>query len=174
MSQQKKTESFSDYINKLQIVPLSISYELDPCDAAKAKELYAVDSEGSYQKTEHEDASSIAKGIAGPKGNVHVSFGSPLRGEFKNAEEVAVAIDRQVVNNYVLHPTNFFAYKMLNGDYPTGTYSAQHLPFNSEQLVVAEKAFRERIEAMPDEHRKYALGIYANVFDSKSVFLQAS
>lgn len=174
MSQQKKTESFSDYINKLQIVPLSISYELDPCDAAKAKELYAVDSEGSYQKTEHEDASSIAKGIAGPKGNVHVSFGSPLRGEFKNAEEVAVAIDQQVVNNYVLHPTNFFAYKMLNGCYPTGTYSAQHLPFNSEQLVVAEKAFRERIEAMPDEHRKYALGIYANVFDSKSVFLQAS
>ncbi len=173
MSQQKKTESFSDYINKLHIVPLSISYELDPCDAAKAKELYAIDAHGSYQKTEHEDASSIARGITGSKGNVHVSFGSPLEGEFENADEVAAAIDRQVVNNYVLHPTNFFAYKMLNGDYPSGVYSAQHLLFKSEELAVEEKAFCERIETMPEAHRKYALGIYANAIDSKSLFLQA-
>ncbi|MEH6558477.1 MAG: 1-acyl-sn-glycerol-3-phosphate acyltransferase [Oceanicoccus sp.] len=174
MSQRKKTESFSEYINALHIVPLSISYELDPCDAAKARELYEVDANGSYQKTEHEDATSIAKGIAGDKGNVHVSFGTPLEGKFDNADEVAAAIDQQVVTNYVLHPTNFFAYKILNGNYPSGVYSAQHLPFNSERLTVEETAFRERIEAMPAEHRKYALGTYANVIDSKSLFLPAN
>jgi len=173
MSQDKKTESFSDYINKLHIVPLSISYELDPCDSAKANELYELDAHGSYQKAEHEDAASIAKGIAGKKGNVHVSFGTPIEGDFNDADEVAAAIDRQVIENYVLHPTNFFAYKLLNGDYPAGVYSAQHLPFKSGQLVNEERAFNTRIDALPAAHRKYALGIYANAIDSKRLFSSA-
>ena len=124
-------------------------------------------------KRPNEDAASIAKGIAGKKGNVHVSFGTPIEGDFNDADEVAAAIDRQVIENYVLHPTNFFAYKLLNGDYPAGVYSAQHLPFKSGQLVNEERAFNTRIDALPAAHRKYALGIYANAIDSKRLFSSA-
>lgn len=170
MGQQKKVESFSDYINKLHIVPVSISYELDPCDGAKARELCQVASSGSYQKSEHEDAESIALGISGNKGDVHVSFGEPLHGEFEDADAVAEAMDKQVVANYVLHPSNFFAYKMLHGDYPEGKYSSQLIPFQAEQLQAKERAFQNRMYALPENHRAFALGIYANVFSSKQHF----
>ncbi len=170
MSQQKQTESLSDYINKLHIVPVSISYELDPCDGAKAKELYETATHGEYNKDEHEDVESIAKGIAGNKGNVHVSFGTPLEGEFANAEAVADAIDRQVVGNYVLHPSNFFAYKLLHGHYPDGVHSSHHQAFSSREMMAGELEFADRINTLPAEHRAFALGIYANTIDRKKDF----
>lgn len=165
MSQQKKTETFSDYINALHIVPVSISYELDPCDGAKAQELYQLSTEGSYQKTEHEDVDSIARGIDGNKGNVHVSFGTVLNGEFENADAVARAVDQQIIRQFVLHPTNFFAYKMLHGEYPQGVHSSDQQAFSIDGLEASERDFKARIEALPEQHREYALGIYANPID---------
>lgn len=162
MSLQKQQESFSELINKLHIVPVAISYELDPCDGAKARELYEVGQKGAYEKAEHEDVASIAKGIAGNKGNVHVAFGTPLVGQFDDADAVAEAVDRQISENYILHPSNFFAYQMLHGEYPEGTHSADHQPFDSHQLARRQRSFRDRIEALPEAHRRFALGIYAN------------
>jgi hypothetical protein len=168
MSQQKKVETFSEFINNLHIVPVSISYELDPCDGAKAKELYEKAEHGSYEKAEQEDVESIARGIAGNKGHVHVSFGSPIYGEFEDAGQVAAAIDEQIVSHYVLHPSNFIAYKMLKGDYPAGVYSAKGIAFDNNGLEQVERDFRSRINALPKSHQKFALGIYANTIDSKN------
>jgi len=170
MNRKKKTENFADYINKLHIVPVAISYELDPCDGVKAQELYETATFGHYEKAEHEDVSSIAKGISGNKGNVHVSFGTPLVGEFEDADAVAYAVDQQVVSNYVLHPSNFFAYKMLHGEYPQGECSVDHRAFSILGLESREKEFQARINALPKEHRSYALGIYANTIDQKKRF----
>ncbi|ARN74539.1 1-acyl-sn-glycerol-3-phosphate acyltransferase [Oceanicoccus sagamiensis] len=170
MSQKKQSESLSDYINQLHIVPVSISYELDPCDGAKAKELYETAAYGEYKKDEHEDVESIAKGIAGNKGNVHVSFGTPLEGDFANADAVAEAIDRQVVGNYVLHTSNFFAYKLLHGHYPDGVHSSDGQAFSELALAAGETAFKQRIDSLPTEHREFALGIYANTIDRKQQF----
>jgi Acyltransferase len=161
MSQDRKKEQFSDFINRLNIVPVAISYELDPCDQAKAAELYETAVTGQYDKDEQEDVQSIAKGITGNKGHVHVSFGKPLSGDFEDADAVAREIDRQVVSSYLLHPTNFFAYKMLHGDYPAD------FEFNSAQFAAQEQAFQARVEAAPKEHREYLLGIYANAIESK-------
>lgn len=168
MSQQKQLESFSQYINKLHIVPVAISYELDPCDGAKAGELYEKATHGKYEKAEHEDAESISLGITGDKGHVHVSFGTPLSGDFENAEQVAAAVDQQVVSNYVLHPSNFFAYKMLHGSYPDGVYSQSNTVFSIQGLEQRERDFKARIDALPTEHRGYVLGIYANTIDQKN------
>jgi glycerol-3-phosphate O-acyltransferase len=167
LSQQRKTEAFPDFIRGLNIVPVTISYELDPCDGAKAQELYEKATHGSYEKDEHEDVASIAKGIDGEKGHVHVSFGTPLAADFENADEVAAAVDQQVWANYVLHPSNFFAYKRLHGSYPEGVYSDQLKAFDATELVAQEQAFNARIDALPAEHRNYALGIYANAFGTK-------
>lgn len=167
MSLNKKTETFSDFVNHLHIVPVSISYEYDPCDGAKARELYEKEHEGGYEKLEHEDVSSIALGISGNKGNVHVSFGEPLEGDFADADMAASAVDQQVINNYVLHPTNFFAYKMLHGEYPQGVYSCNNIPFDIENLKQEESAFHAHIESLPPNHKDYALGIYANSMVNK-------
>lgn len=162
-----KQESFSALINQLHIVPVAISYEFDPCDAAKAKELYERDTQGEYQKGEHEDLRSIGLGISGEKGDVHVSFGTPLSGEFASPDAVAEAVDAQIIDRYVLHPTNFFAYQMLYGNTPDLPCGALAEKFDAGAWVAIGVKFRARIDAMPAEHRPYALGIYANPIVSK-------
>ncbi|CAA0126364.1 Uncharacterised protein [Halioglobus japonicus] len=162
MSRNKREQEFGEHIRGLSIVPVAISYELDPCDAMKARELYQKASEGRYEKGEQEDVASIAQGIAGEKGHVHVTFGTPLSGDLETPEAVAREVDRQITLGYCLHPTNLYAYRRLYGaDAPV-----------PDELYLEEggcslEEFESRINAMPEEHRPYALGIYANAVVSK-------
>ena len=162
LSRDKSSQSFAEHIESLAIVPVSISYELDPCDALKAGEMHALASHGNYQKGEQEDVASIGQGISGSKGRVHVSFGTPLTGALDSADAVAAEVDRQVIESYCLHPTNLYAYHMLHGD-------EREIP---DDLYLEEgdsdrASFEARINAMPDAHRPYALAIYANAVASK-------
>lgn len=162
-----KTEELADYIKKLRIVPVSISYELDPCDAAKARELYLQRTNGSYEKEEHEDVKSIAMGIAGNKGNVHVAVGDVLDGNYADTDELVAALDHQILGNYVLHATNCFAYEMLYGKVPAVNYGAGNIPYDPAKLRVEKAEFEIRINHIPSEQREIALGIYANAVVSK-------
>jgi 1-acyl-sn-glycerol-3-phosphate acyltransferase len=162
MGRDKKSESFAAYIGGLNIVPVAISYELDPCDSLKAAELWERATLGSYEKGAQEDVSSIGRGIAGNKGRVHVSFGTPLGAEFETPAEVASEVDRQVLSHYCLHPTNLYAFRMLNGEdepLPEGIYV--------EEGDCSRADFESRINAMPPDHRPYALAIYANAVVDK-------
>lgn len=167
MSRDKRQQEFAGHIQGLGIVPVAISYELDPCDALKANELYQLASQGSYEKAEQEDVASIARGISGDKGRVHVSFGTPLGGDLDTPEAVAAEVDRQIIQEYCLHPTNIYAYRELYGD-------DAPLPDNLylEDGDCSEQEFEARIAAMPEPHRPYALAIYANAVVSKLAFAQ--
>ena len=160
---RKKAEStFAEHISKLAIVPVAISYELDPCDALKAAELHQRASAGNYEKGEQEDLASIGRGIAGDKGCVHVSFGTVLPEGLETPEAVAEEIDRQVTSLYCLHPTNLYAYRMLHGEdvvVPEDVYL--------EEGECNRADFEARIHAMPVDHQPYALAIYANALASK-------
>lgn len=162
-----KTQEFSDYIKQLQIVPVSISYEFDPCDAAKARELYHQRTSGTYQKEQHEDVKSIAMGIAGQKGHVHVAFGQVLDGHYADTDEVVAEIDRQVLGNYVLHSSNCFAYQMVYGKVPDVRYSDKNIPFAPEKLAEQRQQFETRLQAIPAEYRDLVLAMYANPVLSK-------
>lgn len=70
-----KDLAFADHVRALGIVPVSISYEWDPCDAGKARELHQRAAHGGYEKAQHEDVNSIALSVTAAKGRVHVSFG---------------------------------------------------------------------------------------------------
>ena len=162
MSRDKGQQAFGEHIHGLGIVPVAISYELDPCDALKASELYQLATQGSYEKGEQEDVESIARGISGEKGRVHVSFGTPLGAGFDTPEAVALEVDRQIISDYCLHPTNLFAYRLLHGEnapVPEDLYL--------EEGDCSQAEFEARIAAMPQAHRPYALAIYANAVVSK-------
>lgn len=162
-----KAEPLSDYVKQLRIVPVSISYELDPCDAAKARELYHQRTQGSYQKEEHEDVKSIAMGIAGQKGHIHLAFGKVLDGDYQDNDELVEDIDHHILSNYVLHATNCFAYEILNGAAPVVNYSEKNIPFDTHALAQEKADFVARMNAIPEEYRAIALGIYANPVTSK-------
>ena len=73
--------------NALNVVPVSISYEWDPCDAMKVNELLHFEKFGTYIKAQGEDERSMWTGLVGQKGNVHLEFGEILPWQV-DAEEV--------------------------------------------------------------------------------------
>jgi hypothetical protein len=162
-----KEQRFADYLRELHIIPVSISYEWDPCDEAKARERYIIKQDGSYQKGAQEDVMNIAKGIAGTKGHVHVAFGDELIGDFNDADEVAAEIDRQVINNFVLQPSNCIAYRALHGSNPKVAVGQGQIPFEEEQFKQQAHYFAERLRKVQPKYRAFVREMYANPVVSK-------
>lgn len=167
ISMDRKREHYPDFVRGLRIVPVSISYEYDPCDLAKARELHAVATQGGYQKSEHEDVSSIAAGISGQKGRIALRFSAPLDGEYASPEDVAEALDQHIIRNYVLHPSNLIAHEMLHGAPAAVALGSAEAPFSQGDIERERPVFKARIEAMPEELRAVALSMYARPIASK-------
>lgn len=162
LSKPKNVE-LASYIRQLNIVPVSISYENDPCDIAKASELHAHRTTGEYQKEEHEDAKSIAKGITGFKGRVHVAFGEPLSGDYQDTDEIVAEIDKKIVQNYILQPSNCIAYQELHGQLPEGTtVTHQGIPFTEGGFVTEMRQFHQHLSECDEAYRDILLNMYAN------------
>jgi len=144
-----KPVAYSDYINELNIVPVAISYEIDPLDTAKARELHSQETKGEYKKRKNEDMTSIARGMTAGAGRVHLEFGDVLNGSFECDDDVAKAIDDQVHQNYKPFETNEWAEKILNGEATVASNS------NVETL-------KKRVDSARDDLKPYILKQYAN------------
>lgn len=151
-----KTLDFGEALAKLRIVPVSISYELDPCDAMKAHELATLARDGSYSKAEHEDAKSIAVGISGSKGMVSIRFGSMIGADYESVEQVVNEIDRQILQHYQLHPSNIWAWQRLN----PGEELPQGLRVSKGSISKAQ--FNCRVDALSPDEQPFMLAMYAN------------
>ena len=79
----RKNTSVSEFFNSISLIPVAISYEKDPNDLLKAKELYLTSINSVYEKEPREDLLSISDGITGNKGNVHLYIGKPMKFESK-------------------------------------------------------------------------------------------
>lgn len=157
-----KTIEVADYIRSLRIVPVSVSYEYDPCDKEKARELTARQQDGEYLKSAHEDLESIGRGIAGQKGHVHLHFGHVITESFDDADALASYIDRQIIENYRIHPSNVVACNRLQ--YATIADTKHLLPINFDEAAIAraEQAFDRRVAEVPGNDVTAFLSMYAN------------
>jgi hypothetical protein len=159
-----KDVEFADYLCQLRIVPVSISYEFDPCDVSKAKELHQLDVQGTYDKPDNEDMRSIVNGITGQKGRVHVHFGKVLASGFENAKQVAEHLDSEILAGYRCFSTGEAALSLLNqraGKKSTSTAPA------SIALVQAQQYLQTRLSALNDSEQEKLLLMYANPFKKK-------
>ena len=160
LAYRKEVDDLTALVERFALVPVSVSYELDPCDQLKARELYLTEQEGAYEKPDDEDLNSIVTGIMGYKGRVHLAFGTPLSGAFEDADAVAQAIDAQLIANLKVFPTHLEAARLL-GD-PSDVVEDSD---GSDGPALA--AFRERLAATPEAHRPYLLRQYANVLSNQ-------
>lgn len=111
--------------SELNIIPVSISYEIESCDARKARELYIKRRDGVYVKKDKEDLHSILTGIRQKKGRIHLSFCKPLSAEIiaqaaelKGNERYHLLmqeLDRCICREYRLWPNNYIAYDLMTG-----------------------------------------------------------
>jgi hypothetical protein len=152
-----KSIDFSDYITNLRIVPVSISYEFDPCDVSKAKELCQAAKEGGYDKPDNEDMQSIVNGINGQKGRVHVHFGKLVGNQFSNAKEVSAYIDQEILAGYQTYSTSSVALGLLNSE-----YQGESAKTDSVSNEVARRYLESRLVMLNSEEQKKLLNMYAN------------
>ena len=151
-------QSFGAAMAELNIVPVSIAYEFDPCDGDKARELHAAQQGETYVKGAYEDLDTIKKGFVGYKGRVHITFGALLTGKHGLPDELAGEIDRQIFSGYRLFPSNICAWRLINADADTAGLT-QLWP--NEDWAAAGEKFNQRIAQLPAEHRDIVIQSYA-------------
>lgn len=178
------TADFVTNFEELNIIPLSISYEYEPCDILKAREILITSTnDGKYVKGPDEDVVSIMTGIKQPKGNIHLNIGKPLTHEEiveasfcnKNDRYQAIrhAVDIRVIEGYMLWKTNYIAYDMVEG---TDKYSDRYAPEDVEQF----KAYIEhQLDTVRHDEldrsalRDILLHIYSNPVSEKEKLQEA-
>lgn len=164
------TADFTTNFEELNIVPLSISYEYEPCDILKARERL-ISRTQKYVKGSREDLISIMTGIEQQKGNIHMNIGSPLTHDEieaasccnKNDRYHAIrhAVDVRIIEGYKLWKTNYIGYDMVNHTFKyrdkyTPEDVAQFTDYVEHQLDKVEKSLCRA------DLRDIFLRIYAN------------
>jgi hypothetical protein len=168
MLEMSGTGDFVADFDELAIIPVSISYEFEPCDLLKTKELY-VSRRRKYVKTPGEDLNSILTGIMQFKGNIHINFCKPLtldeikacaqlekNEKFKSLAEI---IDRKILDSYHIWRNNYIAYDLL---YSTDKYSSQYSNSEKQSFISYLKYKLSDTEGNPKEMEEIFLSIYAN------------
>ena len=171
------TGTFEENFRELNIVPMSISYEYESCDARKARELL-LRREGPYVKKEDEDLHSILTGIRQAKGHIHLEIEEPLTAEEifeaskceKNDryQSIRHLLDRRIIAGYKLWKTNYMAHDLLYDKREfseAGKYTEQDLA--AFEKYVAHKLGKLERRLDRAELRKIFLGIYADPVDAK-------
>ena len=157
-----------EHLIDLNIVPVSISYEYDPCDYLKIPELAARAKGESYTKKPGEDVQHMLSGIQGSKGRVQITFSRPISEELaalteiRNRNEqlraVAQIIDRHIHQNYRLWPTNFIAADLLHG---SSRFEAHYTAAEQHHF---QQYMKERLQTFAEQELagKLFLETYAN------------
>ncbi len=173
-----KDKSVAENFKQLKIVPVSISYEYDPCDYLKALEFQHKRDNPDYVKTQGDDLLQMGVGLRGRKGHVHFAFGQPINNELdvlKNIQNknekfefLAGLIDKHVHENYHLWPGNWVAWDMLN---QTDEYASLYSEEEKKIFLQYIEEHLDRIEGDRDFLRKTLLEMYANPVVNKRELL---
>ena len=159
-------------IRRMNITPLTVSYEYESCDKMKAREL-ALSENGPYVKQPGEDFESIKQGIFGQKGRVALTIGQPLGDEIDLVPQnlnnndklyfVCQLIDKQIYKNYVLYSNNYIAHDLL---YQNKEFAAH---YNAEQQSKFEAYLQMQSvtnDVPMEKMRENLLKIYATPVDN--------
>jgi 1-acyl-sn-glycerol-3-phosphate acyltransferase len=159
---------FAEGFKELRIVPLSISYEIEPCGTSKVDELYRKQTDG-FEKTQEDDLRSMGHGLVNPKGRVHFAFGKPITDQLdlfareatigEQIEKLADHIDQQIYRNFRLWPNNFIAEDLLNDSSNNSSHYTED-QYN-KFCIILEKAIEE-IPGDSEMIRSMFLQMYVN------------
>lgn len=160
---------------QLHIVPLSISYELDPCDFLKAREFQLRRDNPEWKKGKDDDVVSMSTGIMGFKGHIHYHC-APCIDEYLQQlpadtpkteffDIVAAHIDSEIHRNYRLYPSNYIAADMLADGNNTFAEQGKYTAADRQQFEAYLQGQLEKID-LPDKDipflRERMLTMYAN------------
>ncbi len=160
----------------LHIMPISISYEWEPCDLLKALELCRT-RHGHYTKAPEEDLISIITGIRSQKGHVHITLNKAISSEDLTSissgkdfhEELTELIDKRILGGYRLTANNYIAHDIIN----ESTKNRDH--YTDDQRNRFEQHIQQLTASaqtdISSRLRTTLLNIYANPVDHCTISL---
>jgi hypothetical protein len=167
-------EDVKQYVEQLNIIPVSISYQYDPADLLKLNELAAKANGETYVKQPGEDEQHMITGIIGYKGDVNITFGTPLNNRLsevnfndklnKIVQQITDILDEEIILNYHLTDVNHAAFDILNNKTTV------------DQLPDTLQEFKNRYQKLKDAPKEYMqlwLEMYANPVKNKLKLKQA-
>jgi hypothetical protein len=168
------SKPFVENLMELNITPLAISYEYEPCDFLKVAELY-VSNYVKYVKSPGEDLMSVLHGITQPKGQIALVATNPItREELQQCGDqdkntrfqwLANLVDKRIYANYKLWKTNYIAYDLRQN---SEKYSACYTPNDKQEFVAYMNNGLKEIEGDYEELRTIFLNIYANPVENSA------
>jgi hypothetical protein len=163
-------------LEPLNIRPVCVSYEWEPCDIQKVKELY-ISSRENYVKSKDEDLNSILGGVTGQKGHVHYAVGKPMNEIWKtvNAElskneilqRFTSLIDIEIFRNYKLWPTHFLAMDRMNH---SREFKAHYGPDTEKAFEKQTARVLEQLQSLKGDEEEIIrlfLSLYAKPLQNK-------
>ena len=167
MFAMSSSAAFVPNLTALNITPLVVSYEYEPCDFLKTRELY-ISKRKQYVKSPDEDVKSIVQGVRQWKGAVHLAVCEPITEEelkqcdtFSHNEKfkhLAEIIDKKIYQNYKLYKTNYIAHDLLHN---SQTYISHYSKEEKEAFQHYMSSGLKNIEGETNELETLFLQIYA-------------
>jgi 1-acyl-sn-glycerol-3-phosphate acyltransferase len=168
LNMSNKKSSFVDGFSELRIVPMAISYEIEPCGNEKVAELLERQTNPDFHKTEMDDLLSMASGLKNPKGRVQIQFAPPITRETlkeistegstnDDLKNLAEYIDKQIYANYRLYPNNYIAYDSC---FKSLKYSDK---YTSEEKVTFFEMTHQRLHLV-NQDRDEALELWLKMY----------
>jgi len=158
---QRKDLTLKEWVKKVNLTPVVISYEYDPLDIVKAKGWDFQEDWSSVQINKN-DLNEMASGIFGYKGRVHLHICKPITEECEDTEKLANLIQQAIISNYRLWPSNHSALSLLpkiKKDY-----------LQEEQRVENQKSlsyFNDKLKNLDSTQKEEMLMIYARPIINK-------
>ena len=131
-----------DRLMEMNIAPLAISYEYDPCDFLKAQEFQLKRDIEGYKKTTQDDLISMQTGLFGYKGKVHFQTAPCINDRLAQLDRslpkqelfssISACIDRRIHSNYRIYSGNYVAYDLLKG---TSEFAGHYTPEEKQRFV---------------------------------------
>ena len=162
-----------DRLKEMNLVPLSLSYEFDPCDYLKAKEAQQKRDDANFKKSEADDLTNMQIGIYGYKGHIHFQSAACINDELDEIKSrnlpktevftvIAELIDKYIHQNYRIYPCNYIALDTLNGE---AKYADKYTEEDKAQFEGYLDKQMDKID-LPNKDmdflRNYMLTMYAN------------
>ena len=142
MGSSATSDSAADKLRDLNIVPLTISYEFDPCDYLKAQEFQQKRDNPAFKKSRQDDLDNMKTGIFGYKGRVRYTMCCSLSTHGLTnwltcpktnclRHELSQRMDREIYRSYTLYPCNYIALDELEG---TNTHASHYTKSDHERF----------------------------------------
>lgn len=161
-----------DRLMEMNIAPLAISYEYDPCDYLKAQEFQLKRDVPDYKKSTADDLLNMQTGLFGYKGRIHFQAAACINDELAKMDRslpkpelfarISTLIDKRIHANYRLYPNNYVAHDLLEGN---ELFASHYTPEDKQQFTAYLDKQLERI-AIPDKDVDFLRGkmllMYAN------------